>query len=142
EEIRREGRAIIVEGYMDVIAAHQFGVTNVVASNGTAVTEKQMALVKRYAGDIVLALDADEAGSEATLRAVEVAAGAADRLTMPVIDWRGLVSYQDVVQADSRVAALPAGEDPDSLVRADPDRFRRLVAEALPVADHLFGAIE
>lgn len=141
EAIRRADRAIIVEGYMDVIAAHQFGVVNVVASNGTAITEKQMTLLKRYTENVVLALDADNAGSEATLRGVQVAAGAADHMAVPVIDWRGLVRVQDVLRADIRVATLPDGDDPDSLVRRDPDRFKELIAEALPVADHLFAAV-
>ena len=141
ESIRRADRAVIVEGYMDVIAAHQFGVTNVVASNGTAITERQMALLKRYTENVVLALDADNAGSEATLRGVQVAAGAADHMAVPTIDWRGLVSVQDTLRADIRVTTLPDGDDPDSLVRRDPERFKQLVAEALPVADHLFAAV-
>jgi DNA primase len=141
DAIRRADRAVIVEGYMDVIAAHQYGVTNVVASNGTAITEKQMALLKRYTENVVLALDADTAGSEATLRGIQVAAGAADHMAVPTIDWRGLVSVQDVLRADIRVVSLPAGDDPDSLVRRDPDAFKRLVDGALPVADHLFQAV-
>jgi DNA primase catalytic core len=138
---RRGGQVIVVEGYMDVIAAHQFGVTNVVASNGTSITERQMRLLKRYTPNVVLALDADAAGSEAALRGVEVAAGAADRQVVAGVDWRGLVSTEEVLDADIRVATLPAGEDPDSLVRADPEAFRALVAGALPVADHLFQAV-
>ena len=141
DEARRADRIVVVEGYMDVIASHQFGIRNVVASMGTSITEKQMMLIKRYTPNVVLALDADNAGSEATLRGVEVAAGAADRTTVATIDWRGLVSYQDVLQADLRVASLPDGEDPDSLVRSDPDRFRQLIDDALPVADHLFQAV-
>ncbi len=141
EAIRRADRAVIVEGYMDVIAAHEFGVTNVVASNGTAITEKQMTLLKRYTENVVLALDADNAGSEATLRGVQVAAGAADHMAVPTIDWRGLVSVQDGLRADIRVVSLPEGDDPDSMVRRDPDAFKRLVDGALPVADHLFQAV-
>ena len=107
EAARKSGRIVGGEGYMDVIAAHQFGVTNVVASNGTAITEKQMTLLKRYTENVVLALDADNAGSEATLRGVQVAAGAADHMAVPTIDWRGLVSVQDVLRADIRVVSLP-----------------------------------
>ncbi|MDP6605449.1 MAG: DNA primase, partial [Dehalococcoidia bacterium] len=137
ETARREERLIVVEGYMDVIAPHQFGIENVVASMGTSLTEKQMNLAKRFTANIVLALDADNAGSEATLRGVEVVASAADRQTVATVDWRGLVGYQDVLQADIRVVTLPDGEDPDSLVRADPQRFRTLVDESKPVTDHL-----
>jgi DNA primase len=141
DAIRREDLAVIVEGYTDVIAAHQAGLEHVVASNGTAITERQMALIKRYTQNLVLALDADAAGSEAALRGVEVAAGAADTGSIATVDWRGLVSYQDVLQADIRIASLPPGEDPDSLIRNDPDAFRRLVDEAKPVADHLFDVV-
>ena len=141
EPARRADRLVVVEGYMDVIAAHQFGIENVVASMGTAITEKQMALVKRLTRNVVLALDADTAGSAATLRGVEVAAGAADHQTVATIDWRGLVRYQDVLQADIRVVTMPDGEDPDSMVRAEPQRFRDLLQAARPVADHLFDAV-
>ena len=141
EAARRSGEAVVVEGYMDVIAAHQFGMANVVASNGTAITERQMRLVKRFTPNVVLALDADVAGSEAALRGIEAAAGAADRQLVAGVDWRGLVSAQEVLDADIRVASLPEGEDPDSLLRADPERFRALVQGALPVADYLFEAI-
>ena len=141
DSCRRLDQAVVVEGYMDVIAAHQFGIDNVVASSGTAITEKQMMLLKRYTQNVVLALDADEAGSEAALRGVEVAAGVADHATVATIDWRGLVTYQDVLQADIRVTTLPKGDDPDSLVRRDPEALRALIREALPVADHLFAAV-
>ena len=140
-EARRADRLIVVEGYMDVIACHQAGLANVAASMGTAITERQMRLVKRFTPNVVLALDADNAGSEAALRAVEVASGAAEHATVASLDWRGLVSYQDVLQADIRIAALPAGEDPDSLARAEPARLRALIEAAKPVADHLFEAI-
>ena len=138
---RRADRMVVVEGYMDVIAAHQFGIENVVASMGTAITEKQMALVKRFTQNVVLALDADTAGSEATLRGVQVAAAAADRETVATLNWRGLVAYQDVLQADIRVVSMPHGQDPDTVVRADPERFRALVDGAQPVTDHLFDAV-
>ena len=140
-EARRQDRLIVVEGYMDVIACHQAGIENVAASMGTAITEPQMQLIKRFTPNVVIALDADNAGSEATIRAVEVASGAADQDTVATIDWRGLVSYQNVLQADIRIAALPEGEDPDSLVRSDPARLRALIDDAKPVADHLFEAI-
>lgn len=140
--VRRLDRAVVVEGYMDVIACHQYGFEHVVASNGTSITEKQMALLKRYSHNVILALDADAAGSAAALRGIEVATGVSDHTAVPVVDWRGLVSYQDVLEADIRVVTLPAGDDPDSMVRRDPEAFRALLDAALPVADHLFRAIE
>ena len=141
-EARRAEQLIIVEGYMDVIGCWQSGMRNVAASMGTAISERQMQLVKRFTPNVVLALDADNAGSEATLRAIGVAAGAADHDTVATINWRGLVSYQDVLRADIRIAALPEGEDPDSLARKNPDDLRALIEAARPVADHLFEVIE
>ena len=141
-EARRAEQLIVVEGYMDVIGCWQAGLRNVSASMGTAISERQMRLVKRFTPNVVLALDADNAGSEATLRAIGVAAGAADHDTVATINWRGLVSYQDVLRADIRIAALPEGEDPDSLARKNPDDLRALIDAARPVADHLFDAIE
>lgn len=141
EEARRADRIVVVEGYMDVIACHQAGIRNVIASMGTSITEKQMALVQRYTHNVVLMLDADAAGSAAALRGVGVAASVAEHDTVATVDWRGLVSYQDVLKADIRVVVLPTGEDPDSLVRADPDRLRALLTAAQPVADHLFDAV-
>lgn len=141
EEARRADRLIVVEGYMDVIGCQQAGIPNVVASMGTAITDRQMALVQRYTHNLVLALDADAAGSEATLRGVQVAAGAAEHDARPSHDWRGLVSFQDVLKADIRVAVLPAGEDPDSLARTDAARLRQVLDEAQPVLDYVFAAI-
>ncbi|RLT44129.1 MAG: DNA primase [Chloroflexi bacterium] len=141
EEARRADRMVVVEGYMDVIACHQAGIRNVVASMGTSITEKQMALVQRYTQNLVLMLDADAAGSAAALRGVGVAATAAEHELVATIDWRGLVSYQDVLKTDIRVVALPAGEDPDSLVRAAPEQLKALLAAAQPVAEHLFNAV-
>ena len=69
--IRESNTGIIVEGYMDVIAAHQHGYTNVVASMGTALTESQVGQLKSLATNFVLALDPDTAGQEATLRSLE-----------------------------------------------------------------------
>jgi DNA primase len=141
EHMRRSGQAVIVEGYMDVIAAHQHGLGNVVASMGTAITERQVGLLKRYTRNLALALDADQAGSEATLRGVQVAADAADRTAVAVPTWRGLIRHQEALAAEIRVLTLPTGTDPDEVIRHDPDEWRRLVEEAKPVADHLFEAM-
>ena len=100
-----------------------------------------MDLIKRYTHNVVLALDADNAGSAATLRGVEVAAGVADRRGSVALGYGGLISYQEVLDADIRVVALPEGEDPDSLVRKDTERFRTLLDGAKPVLDHLFEVV-
>ena len=120
EQIRREGSAVIVEGYMDVIAAHQHGFGNVVASMGTALTERQVRLLKRYSRDVVLALDADTAGQEATLRAVE---------------------YQQLLGRDIRVVILPEGSDPDQVIREEPDAWPALLEGAQPLLDYKFQAV-
>ncbi|MGH7635955.1 MAG: DNA primase, partial [Gemmatimonadaceae bacterium] len=140
DAIRAEG-AVIVEGYMDVIAAHEHGFTNVVASMGTALTERQVALLKRYTHALTLALDADVAGSEATLRGVQVVADAVDRESTPQVDWRGVIRHQETLSADIRVLTMPEGRDPDETIRDDPGLWRELIAQAKPVLDHLFDAV-
>ena len=143
--IRREGCAVIVEGYMDAIACHQRGFDNAVATMGTSLTERQVRLLKRQTGNIVLALDADAAGSEAALRGHEVVDEAmrqgSDRETVPVLTWRGLVRYQDAASVDLRVAVLPEGSDPDDVIRSDPAAWRELIAAARPVLDYRFDAV-
>jgi DNA primase len=120
EHIRREGSAVIVEGYMDAIAAHQHGYSNVVASMGTALTERQVRLLKRFTRDVVLALDADTAGQEATLRAIE---------------------YQQILGQDIRVAILPPGLDPDQAIRREPEDWPGILASAQPLLDYKFQAM-
>jgi DNA primase len=141
EHIRSSGQAVIVEGYMDAIAAHQHELGNVVASMGTAITERQVGLLKRHTKNLILALDADLAGSEATLRGIQVAADAADRTVIAVPTWRGLIHQQEALAAEIRVLTLPPGTDPDEVIRRDPEEWRRLVERAKPVADHLFEAM-
>jgi DNA primase len=134
EAIRREGRAVVVEGYMDVIAAHQFGFENVVAQMGTALTERQVRLLKRLTGQVVLALDADAAGLEAAVRGHDVVREAAteDETT---VNWAGLVRHQETASIDLRVAVLPEGHDPDDYLRTDPEQWRALIEGAEPVLD-------
>jgi DNA primase len=139
DAIRNEG-AVIVEGYMDVIAAHEHGFSNVVASMGTALTERQVQLLKRYTRNFTLALDADAAGNEATLRGVQVVTDSMDRESQPAINWRGVIRHQETLAADIRVLTMPEGHDPDDVIRADPEQWRQLVASARPVLDHLFDA--
>ncbi len=133
--IRREDRAVIVEGYMDVMQAHQAGFANVVAQMGTALTEAQLRLLQRATKRLVLALDPDAAGVQATLRGVEVARATLEQEWEPVFDPRGLVGYEARLGAEIRVLRLPAGQDPDDLIREDPQRWATLVAEATPVVD-------
>ncbi len=137
DAIRAEGKAVIVEGYMDVIAAHEHGYSNVVASMGTALTERQVTLLKRHATTIVLALDADNAGSEATIRsAYEIVNNSLRR--RPVPNARGIVRQVDTIDVDLRVLSMPEGRDPDDVVRSQPDAWPQIVDQAKPVLDHLF----
>lgn len=133
--IRREDRVVVVEGYMDVMQARQAGHENVVAQMGTALTEPQLKQLRRYSKRIVLALDPDTAGVQATLHGVEVAREALDKEWEPVFDPRGLLSHEGRLGAEMRVLQLPSGKDPDDVIRADADQWSRLVEEALPVVD-------
>lgn len=133
--IRREDCVVIVEGYMDVMQAHQAGFDNVVAQMGTALTEAQVRQLKRYARRFVLALDPDAAGVQATLRGLEVARETLDREWEPVFDPRGLVGFEGRLGAEIRILSLPAGYDPDDLIRADRERWTALLRDALPVVE-------
>lgn len=112
EHIRRSDLAVVVEGYMDVIAAHQHENGNVVASMGTALTERQVNLLRQLTENLVLAFDPDEAGRTASERGTRVA-------------------YE--LGANIRVLQLPAGQDPDQIIRSSPQEWRSLVAEAKPL---------
>ena len=135
QAIRAAGEVVIVEGYMDVLMAHQHGVRNVVASMGTALTEAQLRLLRRYTDRLILALDADAAGSQATVRGVYLARQALDREMVPLFTSTGRMRYRSSLAADLRVMTLPTGQDPDDVIRTDPDRWQRLVAAAQPVID-------
>jgi DNA primase len=141
EAIRRENLAIVVEGYMDVIAAHQHGFEDVVASMGTSLTERQVGILKKLTKNLILALDADSAGEMATLRGVEVAANVFDRRTVPVFTSQGRVKYENTLDAEVKVLVLPQGEDPDELIRKNPKGWQSRVEEALPIVDYAFKMV-
>lgn len=141
DAIRTAGEVVVVEGYTDVIRAHLAGFRNVVASLGTALTDHHVVLLKRYARRVVLALDADAAGEAATLRGLEVAKDAATGDAVPVPTGRGVVRFEHRLEVELRVATLPAGEDPDDVIRRDPAAWRALIAGAVPVMEHLFRVL-
>ncbi|MGQ9709674.1 MAG: DNA primase [Anaerolineae bacterium] len=141
DAIRREGSVVVVEGYMDVMQAHQAGFGNVVAQMGTALTETQVRLLKRYTRRLILALDPDAAGVQATLRGLEVAREAMDRELTPIFNPRGLVGFERRLGAEIRVLTLPAGHDPDDLIRQDPNRWPALIRESLPVVEFVLGQL-
>jgi DNA primase len=139
--IREAGLVVIVEGYMDVLMAHQCNRKNVVASMGTALTEKHVRIIKKMTKKLVLALDADSAGDQATVRGLEVAQEAFDRRAMPVPTWRGLIRYEDQLDAEIRVAVLPPGLDPDEVLKENVDTWDVLVNRALPVVEYYLQAV-
>ena len=134
--IRKEGIAVIVEGYMDVVVPHQEGFTNVVASLGTALTERQLEILRRYAPIIVLALDSDAAGQAATLRGLEVARQALAESKRPVPGRATRSGFLQTQASQLKIAVVAGGKDPDEIVRDDPAAWRRIVENAVPMIDH------
>jgi DNA primase len=139
--IRAADQAVIVEGYLDVIALHQAGYANAVSPMGTALSEDQLRLLKRFTRRIVLALDADAAGDQATLRGLTLAREAMDRQPDPVFDARGLVRHEGRLDAELRVVTLPPGKDPDEVVAEDPAGWSTLVGRAQSVVDYVLDVL-
>jgi DNA primase len=135
--IRETETAIIVEGYMDVMQAHQAGYQNVVAQMGTALTEAQLRQLDKYATRLVLALDPDTAGINATMRGLNVARQTLDGDQVATFDPRGMMRYTGMLNMDIRVASLPQGQDPDDFIRENSDAWEALIADAVPVADYV-----
>lgn len=139
--MRGESQAVIVEGYMDVIGLHQAGFTNAVSPMGTALTEAQFHLVKKMTSNIILALDPDAAGQKATLRGLETARKAMDMDEQLEFNSRGLLKIERFLKADIRVTTLPDGKDPDEIVLEDPEAWRKIIAEAKPVVNHVMDSL-
>lgn len=138
--IRDSGQAVIVEGYMDVLQAHEHGYANVVAQMGTALTEQQLRLLKRYANKFVLALDADSAGSAATLRGINTARETLNKKNVPVATAGGL-QYEQRAEVDIRVVSLPPGKDPDDVIRESEDAWPKTIEQAQPLVDYYIRAV-
>lgn len=120
-EIRRTRQVIMVEGYMDAISLHAHGVTNAVASLGTAFTIEQARLLKRYADEVVFSYDMDAAGQNATRRALEIAGTTGLKM---------------------RVLHLSEGKDPDEFVnKYGGEAYKEAVAQAIPALDYLFKSL-
>ena len=139
--IRSSNQAVIVEGYFDVIVVHQEGFQNAVSPMGTALTEVQMRMLKRFTRNFVMALDPDTAGQKATLRGLEVARGALDHNTDPVFDARGLLHHESRLQADLRVSTLPDELDPDEIVLRDPNDWEQIIKTAKPIIYHVLDSL-
>ncbi len=137
--IRESETAVIVEGYMDTIQAHQAGFTNVVAQMGTALTEPQLKQLSRYARRLILALDPDVAGIKATMRGLDVARQTLGGSEL-VFDPRGMMRQASKLGVEILVVTLPEGKDPDDLIRDDPNGWRRLTESAQSVAEYVIAA--
>ncbi len=140
QSIRERKQCIIVEGYTDVMMAHQHGETNVVASMGTSLTEKHVRAVKSLTTNLVLALDPDAAGSAATMRGLEVARRAFDRVDTRV-SVGDIMRLESTLEADIRIAVLPEGKDPDTLLREDSSAWQTRIDRAVPFVDYAFRLI-
>ncbi len=139
DSMRQSKRAVVVEGYMDVITAQEHGFTDVVASMGTAVTPDQLKTLSQIvssgdeAGEVVLCLDSDAAGQEATLRALETA-------------WQQFGSRLSGSGGSRgrnlavKVATPVEGKDPDEAIRADSWAWRESLNNALPLIDFIMQA--
>jgi DNA primase len=118
--VKKKNLVIIVEGYMDVLTAHQHGWQNVVGSMGTSLTERQVEGIKRLTNNITLALDADLAGEEATLRG------------------KAILAYSNI---EANVILLPPGKDPDEVIGEEPALWEKLVEQAIPIMDFAFRSV-
>ncbi|MEW6084929.1 MAG: DNA primase [Chloroflexota bacterium] len=139
--IRTADQAVIVEGYLDVIALHQAGYENVVSPMGTALTEDQMRLLKKFTRRIVLALDPDTAGQKAVLRGLDAARSAMDKEGELAFDARGLLRNESRLQADLRVATMPDDLDPDEIVARDKEEWKKLIEDAKPIVTHVMETL-
>ena len=126
--MRKSGQAVIVEGYTDALMAHQAGFDNVVASQGTALTPGQVALLTRYAKRIALAYDVDPAGQKAGTFGAQALSSLIGQLA----------ATESGIELDEvRVVRLPEGKDPDEVLREMPDRWREEVRTAQPIVEYL-----
>jgi DNA primase len=118
-EIRRQNKAILVEGYTDVIMAHQAGFKNVVSTSGTALTKKQLNILSRYSQNLFTCFDMDNAGISATKKGIEMARA---------------------LGFDVQVITLPSGDDPADLIKKDSDQWKKRVKEAKDAMQFYFEA--
>lgn len=116
EAIRKQNYVIISEGNLDVIASHQAGVRQVVATAGTALTEPHLKALGRFTQDIRLCFDADKAGLNATERAIPIASRVGVNLS---------------------IVTIPSGKDPDELIKQDKSIWERIITEPQPALDWL-----
>ncbi len=128
---------VVVEGYMDAMAAHQHGFTNVVASMGTAITAYQVDAIRRLTGSVTMALDADAAGQQATYGSLKSAWSVLQAQVSG--QAQGVTFFRRQEITEIKVAILPEGLDPDEVIQRSPEEWVRLVAGAVPLMDYLLA---
>ncbi len=141
DAVRSSESIVIVEGYVDVIIAHQYGFRNVVAPLGTALTSEHVNILKKTSRNIYLALDADPAGIRATLKGVQTLGDSPDGALVAITSPRGIIGWQRELHEVIKIIALPDGKDPDEVIQANPDQWRALVAGAQPAMDFYIRAL-
>ena len=124
---------IVVEGYMDTITAHQNGFTNVVASMGTALTTPQVTQITKLTNKVTMALDADSAGQQATLRSLESSWNVLQN--NPQVNGTGASASLDL-----QISILPEGQDPDDVIRESPDKWRDFTNNSINAFDYILNA--
>ena len=127
--IREDNSVVVVEGYLDVITAYQFGFKNVVASMGTALTANQVGSLKSRTNNFVLAMDSDSAGREAVLRSL--------RNTYRVFE-RQLGQKSEV---NLSVVLMPSGKDPDTQIRNNLSEWKKNIASPVPFVQFVIDSI-
>lgn len=156
DAIKLAKQVVIVEGYVDAVIAHQYGTKQTVACIGSAITEKHIQQIKKLTKQVTLALDPDAAGVAATEHGIQEALKAFDRTVVPVPvvannrsaaskgyqrnEPRGMIRLEEAVDAEINVLQLPAGEDPDEVIRRDFVAWTYAVAHPLPLIDYYFVA--
>jgi DNA primase len=142
DPIRSSDAVVIVEGYVDVMIAHQYGFHNVVAPLGTALTSEHVGVIKKLAAKrVYLALDADAAGVRAMIKGLQTLQENLDGHDVPVPTPQGYIRWERELNAEVRIIALPDGKDPDEVIQANPEQWRTLVAGARPAMDFYIGAL-
>jgi DNA primase len=137
DDIRRRRAIVIVEGYMDAIAAHQHGYENVVASMGTALTAIQVSSIRRYVDKLYLALDSDAAGQLATMRGIAAVRESFADEERAEVRPGAMVRFERTLGAEIRVVVLPHGKDPDEFIRADPQGWPAALSASVPLIEYV-----
>lgn len=118
--IKKNNFAIFVEGQMDLVMSHQIGFTNTVATSGTALAENHLMLVGRLSNRIIFAFDPDKAGFKAAIRGARAALS---------------------IGMEVKIAPFPKAKDPADLAKEDPELFKKIIGDSLPVVDYILEKI-